>query len=168
MNKIKCYHFCTVEFYNILLENGKIIADENTRYHNPMIPEDMVKEYVFRKKRINDGKGMFFCWTNPYYKGDIKLDDNGNYCLLELEIDEDICIKTHYENWCSLAMDLYENDNDIIKADLYCKSIGMINGLIDSYNSIFVINENDETQILLPYLDLSWVKGYTRTSNKNV
>ena len=168
MNKIKCYHFCTIDFYKLLLEKNKIIANENINYHDPKIPEDFVKEYVFREKRLNNGKGMFFCWSNPHYKGNIDFNDNGKYCLLELEIDEYLCIKTHYENWCSLAMDLYENDNNLIETDKYCKSIGMVNGLLDSYNSIFNIRELEEVQILIPYIESGWIKNMVRTNNKYI
>lgn len=167
---IKCYHFCSEEFYKRIINENIIYANCNINYKgiNSMIPEDMVKQYVFKHKKLNNGKGMFFCWSNPDYKGNIIYDPNGEYYLLELHVDESECIRTHYENWCSLGMDLYENNNDLEEADLFCREIGFINGLDDSYNSIFAINDSDEIQVLLNKIDKDWIRGIARTSVKYV
>lgn len=167
---IKCYHFCSEEFYNSLMEKGVIEANDTITYKGGKepIPEDLVKEYVFKTRKLNGGKGMFFCWSKPNYKGDLKHKEDGKYYLLELVLDDSKCIKTHYENWCSLGMDLYENDNDLERTDIYCRDIGFVDGLESDYQSIFAISEGDEIQILLPMIDKKWIRGYIRTDIKYV
>lgn len=112
---------------------------------------------------------MFFCWSHPNYKGDIEFDDNGEYLLLELEVDSDICLKTNYENWCSFAMDLYDADGDLNLADKYCKEMGIKGGIKGSYNAIFDTSDNeDEIQILIPFISTSFIKSIKRCKNKYI
>lgn len=167
---VRCYHFCNEDFYNNLIVQKEIIANDNIN-----IPEfkhkhgeHYVKEFVFINKRLNNGNGMFFAWSNPDYKGEIEFDSEGKYYLLELNVPEDICIKTHYENWCSLGMDLYDVDGDIEKADTLCRELfGIKNGLEGSYEAIFEINEQDEIQILMPYIKKDWINSVFKCNNMN-
>lgn len=172
MKKIKCYHFCKKKFYDELLRKKIIIANKYISQNDltEKLPEHYVKDYVFINKNINNGMGMFFAWSNHQYKGKTLFDDNGEYYLLEILTDEKNCIKTHYENWCSFGMDLYENNGDLHETDIYCKEeFGIIDGLNGSYNAIYDIsNTNDEIQILLPYINLDDVKSAKRCLNKFV
>lgn len=158
---MKAYHFCTKEFYKELIMNGIIYANDKIYYRDELhkIGEDYVKEYVFKVKKLNNGNGMFFAWSNPEYKGKIKYNDNGDYILLELNIPDGIGIKTHYENWCSLGMDIYDANGDYTLADKYCREeFGIKDGLEGSYNAIFELEKYAETQILLPYIDSKWIR----------
>ena len=171
MQKIKCYHYRTGEFYKTLLKEQCIIANNQISLDvkTEKFPEDYVKEYVFIKKNINGGNGMFFTWSNPEYKGKIVHDDSEQFFLLELEVEEDICIKTHYENWCSLGVDLFQNDGDINETDEYCKEIGIADGLDGSYNCIYDISDtSDEIQILLPYINAEWIKSAIGVKERHI
>lgn len=169
--KLKCYHFCSNEFLKELLKRKEILA---TPYKMPntefILPEHYVKEFVFNIKKINAGTGMFFAWSNPSYKGNVMYDDNGKYSLIEFEVDEDICLKTNYENWCSLGTDLFDVNGDLQLADKYCREeFGIVNGLEGSYEAIYDISDrNMEVQILLPYLKADWIKSLKRVAKKYV
>lgn len=166
---MKCYHFCDKNFYNSLLKDKLIHANNIINYtKNPFkIGEDYVKEFVFKNKKINNGNGMFFAWSNPNYKGEITYTDKSNFILLELDVPEEICIKTNYENWCSLGMDIFEANGDLELANKICKEeIGIKNGLEGSYDAIFYIDENSEIQILLPSINIEWVISASFVSKK--
>jgi len=163
---MRCYHFCCDAFLKELLRNGTIYADSNLRLKKDE-PVSYAKEYIFKIKKLNKGNGMFFTWTKPSYKGDIRYDEKGLYNLIELDVDEAVEIKTHYENWCSLGMDLAQVNGDLKEADILCKELGLKNGLLQSYNAVFDIsNEADEIQILLPYIKKEWIVAVTKCKNK--
>lgn len=164
---IKCYHFCSRSFLDKLLEENIIYADEDLRLDKEE-PVSYVKEYVFKTKKINNGKGMFFAWSNPFYKGNIDFNEKGEYILLELNVSpENICIKTHYENWCSLGVDIWEANGDLELADKYCReSYNIKGGLNESYNSIYEINDFDEIQILLPFIKKQWIISKRKCNKK--
>lgn len=167
---IKCYHFCSSDFYKKLLKENIIYADSDLRL-NDGEPASYVKKYAFITEQLNKGRGMFFAWSNPCYKGEIEFDNNGSYILLELSMkNEDIAILTNYENWCSLGVDIHLCDGDLKLADEYCREeYHMKNGLKDSYNAIFdVSNSLDEIQVLLPFIKKNWIKSARRCGNKNI
>lgn len=169
MSKIKCYHYCDNDFYENLMKEEIVYANDKISIENEKSGACYVKEYVFKVKKINNGNGMFFAWSNPEYKGPIELSSNGKYILLELEVEETAIIRTDYENWCSFGMDLYDSDGDIKIADEYCKEIGIINGIKGSYEAIFdCSDEHSEVQILLPYIKQSWIKSMRRCAKKYV
>ena len=163
---MRVFHFCTKEFYEDLLEKKEIIADDRDFDLNE--PAWYVKQYVFKTMKINNGNGMFFTWSNPEYKGTIEYDSNGDYTLLELEVDETLAIKTHYENWCSCGMDIYECNGDLKETDSYCRDeLGMKDGLKQSYEAIFdTLNYLDEIQVLLPLLKSEWIISAKTCKNK--
>lgn len=158
---VKCYHYCTNEFFHELMDKQIIYANDVINTENA----SYVKNYVFKEKKLNKGNGMFFTWTHPDYKGPIKYDEKGKYSLVELEVPENIAIKTNYENWCSFQVDLDEANGNLELADKICREdYGIKDGLLGSYNAIFDLSDTKmEIQVLLPYIDLKWVK-----STKNV
>ena len=165
-----CYHYCKNEFVQELVEKGEIQANKYIKPNVEMLlPEDYVKDYVFNKRNINAGHGMFFAWSNPAYKGKIQYDEHGEYSLIKFEIDDKICVKTNYENWGSLGVDIYEADGDLELADVYCKEYGFINGLQGSYESIYDIYDTSmEIQILLPYLKAEWIKSIKKVKQRYI
>lgn len=165
---MKVFHFCTREFYEELLEKKEIIADD--RDYDLDIPAGYIKNYAFNIMKINNGCGMFFTWTHPDYKGPVKYDPHGDYALLELDVNEDLAIKTNYENWCSCALDIFDCNGDLKEADLYCREeFGIKNGLKGSYEAIFDIsNSSDEIQVLLPLLKSEWIISCRYCKNKNI
>lgn len=167
---MKCYHYCTKEFLQELIDKRVIYPKQAVNYTDVSnkIAEDYVKEYVFENKKINKGNGMFFCWSHPDYKGDIEYNDNGDYILLELYVPWQEAIKTNYENWCSLGMDLYEANGDYQLADKICREqYDIKDGLEGSYQAIFdTSDERDEIQYLLPYINSKWILQWYIVSNK--
>ena len=168
IKEMRVFHFCTKEFYNVLQERKEIIADD--RDFDISEPAGYVKNYVFKVMKLNNGNGMFFTWSNPEYKGTIEYNSNGDYVLLELEVDENIAIKTHYQNWCSCGMDIYDCDGDLEETDLYCRNeLGMKDGLKQSYEAIFDTSDcSDEIQILLPYIKSEWIVSAKACKHKLV
>lgn len=171
MKKVKCYHFCNKEFVDKLQTDKEVVANNNLNLpvRDEFIGEHYVKDYVFNRKKINDGKGMFFAWSNPSYKGEVIFSDDGPWYLLELEVDDELVIKTHYENWCSFGMDLEDNDGDLEEADIFCREMGIKDGLEGSYNAIFCTdNLEDEIQILLPKINVGWIKSIRGCKKKYI
>lgn len=169
MKKLKCYHYCENSFYEELLQKEIIEANDEVIIPDEKLAEHYVKEYAFKVKKMNNGNGMFFAWSNPAYKGNIEFCDNGKYSLLELEVEEDMVVKTNYENWCSFGMDLYDNDGDINEADEYCREIGIVDGINGSYNAIFdCSDQHSEIQILLPYIKKDWIQSVKRCVKKYI
>ena len=167
---IKCYHFCSNEFLSQLLECGVVDANKKLNLIKGE-PASYVKDYAFNVKKINNGNGMFFSWSNPSYKGDIKFDENVSFSLIELEIEDDsIAIKTNYENWCNLGVDIEEANGDLELADKYCREdYHIVDGLQGSYNSIFDISDDQmEIQVLLPFLKKEWIKSIRKCSDRRI
>lgn len=167
-SKLKVFHFCTKTFYNDLISKEIIIADCRDIYKEE--PAYYVKNYVFKVRKLNNGNGMFFAWTRPDYKGKIEYSEDGDFILLELLVDEEIVVKTSYENWCSCGMDIFDCEGDLKKTDLYCKEVlGMQNGLEDSYKAIFDLSDPiGEIQVLLPYIKSEWIKNKWTCVNKHI
>ena len=133
MKKIKCYHFCSNEFYNDLINKGMIIADN--RINNKADSTKYGYDYVFNKMKINDGNGMFFSWVNYKYTGwgrdMIITKEENKYKLLELEVDD--YILTDYNNWCSFCLDLEEK----------------VPNAEDMYSTIYNLDDEEAIQVLL-------------------
>lgn len=166
---MRCYHFCTNDFVEELLSKKIIYADNNLRLKEDE-PASYIKKYAFETMRLNNGNGMFFAWSNPFYKGNINFSKEGNYSLLELDLGDDkVEIKTNYENWCSFGTDIYEANGDLKEADKICREYGILNGLKGSYQAIFdTDDESDEIQVLLPYIKSEWIIDIKRCSNKHI
>lgn len=167
-----CYHYCSYDFFEELKSKRVIYADDRSHKFDKMgnsnniEPISYAKEYLFREKKINNGNGMFFAWTNPDYKGNIVYLDKPGFVLLKLEVPTDSIIKTDYENWCSFGLDIYDADGDLHLADVYCRNSGIPEGLEGSYKSIFNIKDPSEVQILLNKLSLDWVVDFKYVERK--
>ena len=160
-DKVKCFHFCTGDFLTELQNKGVVVANDTINLLEPKDAASYAKEYAFITKQLNNGNGMFFAWSNPEYKGVVKVCSGGKYRLLELEVPKDECILTNYQNWCSFGTDLFDVDGDLDAADILCREeFGIVDGLQGSYDAIFDISDElDERQVLLYRLNSEWIKS---------
>lgn len=150
MNKIKCYHFCSNEFYNELIVKGEIVADDRINNRNDATRYGY--DYIFNKMKINNGNGMFFSWVKYDYTGwTVNITEEENeYKLLELEVDD--YILTDYNNWCSFCLDLEEN---IPEVD-------------DMYKTIYMIDDENAIQVLLRKISVVDIVNVYNVDRKNV
>lgn len=150
MNKIKCYHFCSNEFYDELINKGEIVADNRVNNRNDATRYGY--DYIFNKMKINNGNGMFFSWVKYDYTGwtvNITEEEN-DYKLLELEADD--YILTDYNNWCSFCLDLEEN---VPEAE-------------NMYKTIYMIDDENATQVLLRKISVDDIVNVYNVDRKNV
>lgn len=163
--EVKRFHFCKKDFYEKLMSEGVIHADDRVSTDN----NKYAYKYAFSTPhRLNNGNGMFFTWKNPLDLGyEIKYSEesNADYVLLEIDIPKELTIDTDYQNWCSFILDLYDADGDVKLANEYCIEDGIVGGIEGSYNAIFDIDNTSAIQTLIPYIKSKWIKSVKYTKN---
>lgn len=164
---MKRYHFCSKEFLKALqtqqtIEAGPHVSKDHNKY---------AYDFLFLKKQLNNGNGMFFLWEDPEKKGipiQFVEEVQAEFVLLELNIPKGVGIETDYDNWCSFIMDLHEADGDLQVADEICREFGIEDGLQGSYQAIFATDDSSIIQTLIPYLKWDWITAIHYTLNKVV
>lgn len=156
---MRCYHFCSTEFFNELTSKKRIfpiksdVGNRNNAY-----------EYLFHE--INEDKPMFFAWQSLENRGEkIVYLDISNIMLLTLDVpDEEVTLMNYY-NWVDFIyfMELDKGGPQTIKAvkdELGCN-------FKTFYDCIFWLDDGYKIlQCLLKKMDIQWVIDFKYVKSK--
>lgn len=149
------YTYISRTMYNQVMDNNRVYPELGVSC--AAATERMYAEFQKRKWL------PFFAWSKNREDSTESGIGDKPYVYLELEMPDDICIATNYQNWCDL-ISLYtqaSEDPSNEEVEEILEAIGFnppFRTLEQLWDDIYEIEQNDLNQVVYKYLDKSFIK----------